>query len=173
MTNEEPTLLLGETSILTIRHYEEILEALDHGVIEFTENVAWKSASKLLADYKEQGWSLPVILADSTHFQLGVLAWGIAEEIVVTGSSTRVTLSNLTDLPSRPFVSSLLCQSTGENLTEADQRNYRIVDTPDFTCELPKTIILTWNPKIQVPLEDAVKGFQEFKEGGFKLLANI
>lgn len=123
MTHEDSSLLLGNTSVLTIKHCEDVLNALDHGMIEFKEKVAWKSAARLFEECKEQDSVLPVILADSSEAQLGVLAWGIAEEIVVKGSRTRVVLRDLVFVHSQPVVSSLLCLSTGMYLSDSDQRN--------------------------------------------------
>ncbi len=48
---------------------------------------------------------------------------------------------------------SLVCESTGEPLSENDQRPYRIVETPSFLYEDSKTYVFTWNPAEKVPIE--------------------
>ena len=116
---------LHEWSVLTIRDYRDIVKAIEDGFFDFTENVAWITAAKQLRELDNEKAVLPVLLADSTSEQLGIMAWGIAKKISITGKQTRVRLEEVQAIPARPVViRSLRCMSTKTRLSENDQRNY-------------------------------------------------
>ena len=156
---------LHEWSVLTIRGYRDIDKAIKAGFIEFTENVAWTTAAKQLRELDRDKTVLPVLLADSTSEQLGIMAWGIATKISITGTQTRVRLEDVQEIPARPVISSLWCMSTEAPLSQHDQRNYRIVDTPKFLFTDPKTFVLTWKPEVEVPMERFLEIRQHLLDG--------
>ncbi len=160
-----PELELYDTSICTIRDFRDIQIAISKGTIDFTENKRWVAAKRMLDESDPQKTILPVLLADSTKEQRGIMAWGRASKIEVTDSQTRIMLEDIKEIPARPLISALCCQRTQEFLSSEDQRNYRIVDTPEFVYDAPKTFLLTWNPKKDVPIERLQKIRQELIEG--------
>jgi 5-methylcytosine-specific restriction protein A len=145
---------LSDLSIFTIRRHESITEAIKVGSIRFAEKANWKTGAELLDNAKRSGQKLVVLLGDSTNEQKGIMAWGVAKAIIASRSETEITLEEVKSIPSRPVVWSLWCESTGERLSEEDQRNYRIVRTPEFLLHEPKTFVLTWNPAKQIPISD-------------------
>lgn len=156
---------LHDTAIVTIRHYRDIQQAIKKGRIDFTENVRWVAAEKMLKELDPEVTVLPVLLADATSEQRGIMAWGIASKITITGSQTRIILRDVKEILSRPLISTLYCQSTEDYLSREDQRNYRIVDTPPYVYDAPKTFLLTWNPKKQVSIEQFQAVRQTLIEG--------
>lgn len=153
LTQEIPEL--HEWSVSTIRDYRDIEKAIEDGFIEFSENVAWTTAAKQLQELDHDKTVLPVLLADSTSEQRGIMAWGVAKTITIDGERTHVRLENLEVIPAWPAVDSLVCESTGEPLSETDQQSYRIVETPSFILEAPRTYVLTWNPNARAKVGDS------------------
>lgn len=153
MTTDTEFLDLFATAISTIRHYRDIDKAVTEGHMEFTENTPWVTGQKLLAEAQVAHEYLPVLLADATSEQLGIMAWGVATLIEVSGSQTTIRLEHVQSIPARPVIDSLKSQKTGEFLSPEDQRNYRIIETPAFLFEDPATFLLTWNPAEQIPLQ--------------------
>ncbi len=154
LTQELPEL--NEWSVSTIHDYRDIEKAIEDGFIEFTENVAWTTAAKQLRELDHDKTVLPVLLADSTSEQRGIMAWGVAKTITIDGERTYVRLENLEAVPAWPAVDSLVCESTGEPFLESDQRTYRIVKTPSFILVEPRTYVLTWNPNAKVKVGDSI-----------------
>jgi 5-methylcytosine-specific restriction protein A len=165
MTTDIEFLDLFSTAISTIRHYRDIDHAVLTGQIEFTENTPWVTGQKLLTEAKAADEYLPVLLADATSEQLGIMAWGVANLIKVSGNQTTIRLENVQAIAARPVIDSLLSQSTGEFLSPDDQRNYRIVETPAFLFEEPSTFLLTWNPAKQIPMQEFINIRESLHQG--------
>lgn len=165
MTTDTELLDLFSTAISTIRHYRDIDQAILAGQIEFTENTPWITGQKLLAEAKASNEYLPVLLADATSEQLGIMAWGVAQMIDVSGGQTKIRLEHVQAIAARPVIDSLISKSTGEFLSPDDQRNYRIVETPAFLFQEPSTFLLTWNPAKQIPLEEIINIRESLHQG--------
>lgn len=165
MTTDTDFLDLFETTISTIRHYLDIDQAILTGQIEFTESTPWVTGKRLLAEATAANKHLPVLLADATSEQLGIMAWGLANLIDVSGSQTTIRLEHVQAIAARPVIDSLISQTTGEFLSPNDQRNYRIVETPVFLFQEPSTFLLTWNPAKQIPLQDFIDIRESLRQG--------
>jgi 5-methylcytosine-specific restriction enzyme A len=144
---------LHDWSVMTILHYDTIEAAIRNGQMEFSENAVWREAANQLPTIRESGSHLPVLLADASNEAKGILAWGIAERIQISGGETQIRLTQIKRVPSQPVIWTLVLRKTGEYLKPADQRPYRLVETPPFILEQPATFILTWNPDVEISLD--------------------
>lgn len=123
-------------SIYTIISYSKLLKwFLTPDPIKFNEDRAWRTGRKLLHAAEAAGVLFPIIFGDAGDAYRRLAAVGIMRKIEIDGASTTCTIGLLRPLEPKYDKSALTLahgERKGQSLSEDDQRNYRIVDTPAF-----------------------------------------
>jgi hypothetical protein len=126
-------------SIYTLRSFAKLLKwFVTPDPIEFSEERAWKTGRVLLRTAEAAGVALPIIFGDAGDAYRRLAAVGVIRKIGIDGACTTATIGLLRPLEPKYDKSVLVLahgKRKGLSLSEDDQRNYRIVETPAFVCE--------------------------------------
>lgn len=112
----------------------------------------WQEAEEAFQEAQGAGLQMLVIFGGLEEAERCLTASAIMTEVRAEGANhTRICFQELWPVPSRPLVPSLLDERE-EVLETGDLEAARLVSTPLFLLEEPKTFLLTWNPLKEVSM---------------------
>lgn len=112
----------------------------------------WEEAAEVFASAQGAQLQMLVIFGAPEGDQHCLEASAIVTAVSVEGQRTRIHFKERQPILARPIAPCLLDDAGEEVLEAADLAEARVVSTPLFLLEEPKTFLLTWNPRKEVPM---------------------
>ncbi|MBE2287512.1 MAG: hypothetical protein IAE77_28915 [Prosthecobacter sp.] len=112
----------------------------------------WEEAEEVFASAQEAALQMLVIFGVPEGDQHCLEASAVVTAVSVEGKRTRIHFKERQPIPARPIAPCLLDDAAEEVLEAADLAEARVVFTPLFLLQEPKTFLLTWNPLKEVPM---------------------
>lgn len=146
---------LTDHSIYFSRPCGDIIQGIESGTMDFIEKTRCIQAYETFQNARSSGQELPAILADVSGSLGGLIAWGLIHRIKLEDKATHISLRKITVFHSNPNKATLTQANTTppKHLTEKDTRSHRLVLTPAYLTQKPKTFLLTWNPQSELSVE--------------------
>ncbi|MDA1054247.1 MAG: DUF488 family protein [Planctomycetota bacterium] len=130
-----PELPLSEFCIYTIRHPDELSEALKlRRAITWQEHKPWTQGKHLLGNARQNNTRLPILFADATDCTR-LTHWAVVSRIDIQAKATRYEFHSLRPLRGRHSPQELTLRSTGVKIAEGFIKPYAICKIPKFLTD--------------------------------------
>lgn len=116
----------------------------------------WLEAEEAFREAQSVSLQMLVIFGGLEDEARCLTASAVVTEVSAAGTGTRIRFKELLPIPSRPLLPSLR-DDADEPLVAEDLNEARLVMTPMFLLQEPKTFLLTWNPVKKVPMAEILE----------------
>jgi 5-methylcytosine-specific restriction protein A len=124
----------------------------------------WQEAEEVFSSAQSVPLQMMVLLGEKEGEEHCVAASAVVTAIQLEKERTHIHFKDLLPIAARPLAPCLLDEE--EELLEAGSLNEaRLVTTPSFVLEVPKTFLLTWNPLNEVPMAEFEEARRQLASG--------